>query len=460
MKKAMLLLFITTLPFKLNAFDFFGKSNSNLTEDQFHQFENKLKQKKEEIKTNPKADFTYNLFREEELKNDQSCPTCPKYLLLTDEINKVVDKMAKDPKLATSDELPAKINHLKFLYYEQGIHERDGGTRCQRFSDLTPDLKPIKFDGQFKLLAEDTLNFKNITTIQYMNPDLDEVVYYYKGQNENDKDIIVQAIMTRNGGKFRYYRYTPSEKEANPYNLPDMTKTYGPKYEPRPADNYTFKDKADAPAPQSTTPGTAAVGTENYKLTFKAEVEKRNKWIPKNIHFVEGKIDQDLFGDVKIKANSDLSAKGNQAHLALKNGASDLVVLDVDTKLNGKTEHKVTIPFSVRVVEDVPEIKGGVEVGSHAQVLNLNLTDKNVVYAHTEFRKNTDSGRTSYVIARDMQIAPNEAVSVAYGKGEDEKRYASLRHVKNLKNNITLILDARVDQDKKVTVMYQMSAKF
>ena len=155
-----------------------------------------------------------------------------------------------------------------------------------------------------------------------------------------------------------------------------------------------------------------------------------------------------------------MSLKGNQAKVAFKNGQSDLVQVELETKLSGKTDHKILIPFSVRVLDVLPEVKGNVQQNSNEQVLNLNLTDKGVDYVRTQYKKNTNTDKTSYVLARDIPISTTEAVSIQYGKGEDDNRYLVLRHTKSIKTNITMALDVRIDENKHATLLYQVSAKF
>ncbi len=449
MKLLYSLILLSAFSFELKAIDF-----KDFNDPKLKAIEEQLKKSKEQDPT-LKNNSYYKLLYEEEIASDQTCSHCPKYLLLTEQINKVVDKIAKDPKLAISDEVPLRINNLKFLFYTQAIHERNGKLKCQRFMDLTPDLKPTKFDGQFKLVAEDILPYSSIASMQYMNPDLEETVYYYRGV-DGDKNNIVQAIFTRTGGKFRYFKYTPTANEENPYNLPDLGNSSAPKYEPTPASTYVFKPDVDPnagpPAPPSF--------TDNYKLTFKTEVEKQNKYVPKNVHFAAGSMEQVLIDGFSLKGTTDLSLKGNQAKVAFKNGQSDLVQVELETKLSGKTDHKILIPFSVRVLDVLPEVKGNVQQNSNEQVLNLNLTDKGVDYVRTQYKKNTNTDKTSYVLARDIPISTTEAVSIQYGKGEDDNRYLVLRHTKSIKTHITMALDVRIDENKHATLLYQVSAKF
>lgn len=452
---------MASLSFKLNAFDV---NNPNpLRSPDIKELTALIKRAKEAEKAGTHQG-KYLLEREERMNDEGPCLHCPRFLALTSEVNKVVDKMAKDPKSYT-DELPVRINKLKFLFYTQKNREEDGRIDCKRFMDITPDLKPTKFDGQFKLMAEDVLRFNAVSEVQYWNPKTEETVYYYRGEGQ-DKDIIIQAILTKDGGRFRYYRYYPTEAEKNPYNLPDFDKRYADvdesgSVQKKPSHDFVVRDE---PAEKKE----SAVQQENgtglkmgaYDLKFKAEVEKRNKYIPKNVHFVEASADQELIGDLNVKASSDLSLKGNEARLALKHGGDDLMLVELQTKLSGKTEHKVIVPFSVRVMDELPALKGRAETNTDGQVLNLSLTDKGIDYVRSEFRRNGTTGATSYVLARDVAVSNKEVVSMQYGEGEDKNKFVALRHAKSIKDNVTLVLDVRVDENRRTSLMYQVNAKW
>jgi len=494
MKFFLVLFIMASLSFKLNAFDVTNLSGASLGVNSLNSPEGKkiqeiFKQAKEAQKAG-RNDGKFVLEKEEMVNDTGPCTHCPRYLALTSEVNKIIGKLAKDPPkdsdIALSD-LPVRLNRLKFLFYTQKKQEEDGSVSCRRFMDLTPNLRPTKFDGQFKLMAEEVFKFSSVTDVQYMNPQVEETVYYYRGEGA-DSNVIVQAILTKEGGRLRTFRYYPTEQEKNPYNLPDMNKVYTDVQEKRiipiviSESNSTTnprgisylehtsaeeKKKIEAAIEENKKAldemgdsEQPLLGQGKYDMKFKAEVEKRNKYIPKNIHFVEASADQELLGDLSMKASSDLSLKGNEAKLALKKGGDDLMLVEVKTKLNGKTDHKIIVPFSVQMSEELPQVKGRAETNSQGQVLNLSLTDAGVDLVRSEIRRNGSTGVTSYVLARDVALAKNEVMSMQYGSGEDKKQFIAMRHAKTIKENVTLVLDVRVNEDRKATLMYQVNARW
>ena len=69
-------------------------------------------------------DLSYKLIRQEIIKNDPSCTHCPKHLLLTEQINRVLAKYQSDNVEKSGDELPVKLNDLKFLYYTVTLEQK------------------------------------------------------------------------------------------------------------------------------------------------------------------------------------------------------------------------------------------------------------------------------------------------------------------------------------------------
>jgi hypothetical protein len=416
-------------------------------------FINKVKNSKE-FKD---GSYNYRLNREYEINNDHTCVHCPKYLLLTEKVNKVIDKLQNEPNIRDNQELPVKVNKLKFMYYEESLFQEDGKSKCTRFMDYTPDLKPTKFDGQFKLIAEDVLKFNEVSSITYMNPKLDEVVYYYRGEGA-DKNLIVQAILSKNGGKLRYFRYYPTEQERNPYNLPDLDG------HATPIEEASFNPISKLSSPETGLKlegGNSPGSNDKYGIKIKKEVEMRNKWIPKNVHFVEAYVEKDL-GDYKISGKSDTSIKGNEASMALRDNSKDLVVVSLESSLTGETKHKVVVPYSVRVFDDSDSLtmKGRFEKQNDAQIVSASLTDNIQEYVRGELRRNTSNDRVSYVLARDVKYSSNETLSYQIGKDEVHVPFAAIKHSKSIKDNTTLVLDVKVDKDKNYSIMYQVNHRF
>ncbi|AUN98139.1 hypothetical protein DOM21_10565 [Bacteriovorax stolpii] len=399
--------------------------------------------------------------QEEEFNNKPACGHCPSHLKLTRSINDILSKMRENPELKNNDEIPVNINHLKFLYFTVKTRTEDGTTKCSRYMDITKDLKPTVFDGQMELVAEDAYRFDGVTTVQVLDPNKDEVVYYYRGEGDQ-KNIIVQAVMGKDGGKFRYYYYRPSEKEKNPYNLPSMGEE---------SPDVTVKKKRISEGPEfpeekSMTTLSAPESKDKFRLNFKPRLEKRNKYIPKNIHLADGEVSEEIIGGLRVNASTALSVtKGNEAKLDLQNEQGfKYVEINVRTKITGETEHSFAVPYEVRLSsvddKDAYRLAGRVEDQTHAQVASLALVDGYIQHIRAELRRDKNTSKTSLILGRDFDMGKTEMASVFIGRDEERSKFISLQHKKLVGKNTTMVLDVKFDENKKATLTYQLRSRF
>lgn len=400
--------------------------------------------------------------QEEEFNNKPMCSHCPSHLKLTQSINGILDKMRETPELKGNDDIPININHLKFLFYTVKTRTEDGAFKCNRYMDVTPDLTPTKFDGQMQLVAEDAYRFEGVTTVQVLDPSKEEVIYYYRGEGDQ-KNIIVQAVMGKNGGKFRYYYYRPSEKEKNPYNLPALG-------ESEPADATLKKEKKVSEGPvfeeKSADTLLGPASKDKYSLSFKPRLEKRNKYIPKNIHLANGEFSEEIVEGIRLNAQTALSViKGNEAKLDIQNEKGfKYVEVNVRTKNTGVTEHSFAIPYEIRLSsteeKDSYKLAGKIEDQTHAQVASMAIVDGYIQQIRAEIRRDKHTAKTSLVLGRDFDMGKKEMATVLVGRDEEHSKFVSVQHKKLIGERTTMILDVKFDEHKKATVSYQMRTVF
>lgn len=371
-----------------------------------------------------RADHSYRLVSEEEAKDNndsKSCIHCPKHMELTKQINNVIAEMAKNPALSAV-ELPPEINKLKFLYYTQLTHDQNGVIRCQRFNDFNPDLKPTKLDGQFQLLLEDAFKFKSVSALQYINPNVDEVVYYYRGEGDK-KDVIVQAIMSKSRAKFRYFKYTPKGDEKNPYNLPGMDLNMAPRKELTATQKMEFSDVIDRQV------------KDEASLSIKTNIAGSNGRIPlpKDIHLIKASVVKAINENINLNATTDTSLRGNRSEVKLKNGVDDLLLVSFDTGVNGQTEKSVSIPYTIRTLDSLPAISGSVTKSNRGQNLDLSMSGSEQVLVMSVGRSD---GSTSTSVKHTTMLSskPN--------------------------SNIMMILEVNHDREKKTRIFYTLAGNF
>lgn len=399
-----------------------------------------------------------------EIKTDGTlCAHCPKHMQLSGDINKVLAEMKKDPKVAAEEEIPININRLNFMFYQVKSLQDDGSVSCSRYMDYTKDLKATRLDGDMELMAENVFKFEGASAIQIMDPKKEEIVYYYRGEGDQ-KNIIVQAILTKDGGKFRYYYYRPTEFEKNPYGLPSMGGAEA-------ADATVKKFKVE----QNMAPKTGDIRKPEDKIEEKNKfsvdidptLETKMKIIPKNLYVAKAEMSQNIGGvnGVRVGADSNLSLKGNKAavHISDEEGYQ-YVKVDLMTSLKGNTTRTITVPYEVTLGvkedKDSMKVKGNFVDSSINQIVTLSLTDGVTTHLRTELKRDKLTNINSYAVAKDFSIAKDEMATVAVGSNETKNKYVSFQHRKVIKDNITMVLDVRFNQQSRASVMYQLKARF
>lgn len=390
------------------------------------------------------------------------CKHCPNYMHLTGSINKVLQKMKSDPSITNAEDIPVDINRLNLLFYTVKVRLENGDYRCDRYMDQSKDLlKQTTLPGQLDLVANDVFHFPAVAQFQIIDPQKEEVVYYYRGTGDQ-RNIIVQAILTKEGGKFRYYYYRPTQEELNPYNLPALSST-----DLETASDVTVKKNKLTPAITPPTTGVVENNDPNkFSLVIDPKLETHLKVIPKNVHLAKGEISQEVLGTgIRVNGNTAVSLKGNQAQLNLQNEKGySFINVDVSTDLKGVSKHRVEVPYEVILGnsenEDAIKAKGRLEDNSTHTMMSLSLTDKGTQYLRTEVIHSKETRVTGMTVAKDFLIGKSEMITVALGRNEEKKNYTSLQHRKAIKDNFTMVLDVRIDQDKKASFVYQLKALF
>ena len=400
---------------------------------------------------------------------ERDCSHCPKHLKLSGDINSILEVMKKDPKLAANDEIPVSINRLNFMFFQIKSIEEGGSRSCIRYLDRTMDLKPTDLDGDMELMAEDVFKFEGISSIQLMDPKKEEIIYYYRGEGLQ-KNIIVQAVLKKEGGKFRYYYYNPSEKEKNPFNLPSLSNEVDSEVSlKRKKTNSKVESIGEKiTQPSLLTPEDKIASKNKYMLDVDPKLETRLTIIPKNVKIAKALISHNIGGvdGFRLGADSDLSLKGNTAVIQVADEAGyQYVKVDLLTNLNGETSHSITIPYEVRLFvsenkHEAMTVKGNIVDSTTAQIISLSLTDSLTTLMRSEFKRDKITNMSTYAIAKDFSINKGELATVAVGSNELKSKYVSFQHRKAIKDTITMILDVRIDDNRNASLTYQFNAKF
>lgn len=435
---------------------FFINSTKIFAQDAFTTGDSGLFNKKLEERRllygNPKMEF---ILEERDTDGEDDCFNCPNHLKIVSAVNKVLDHIAHDPK--NSDvELPVDVKKLKFLFRDIKTKTLDGKVQCTRIDSPQIILDhDLKLDGQVQLIGEQLGRFSDIGSIMLSSPNEEAINYYYRSDGP-EKNIIVQAIIEKNGvQRLRYFKYIPSELEKNPYNLPDLEDNSSSSTSGTEAIMPTYNEKEVL--------GNSVDGNDtNYKLKVGSTLEKRYN-LPNNIHFVDGSYKNDITDGVKIEGDTHLTLLGNKANLNLSDGRNNYLTVNLETKLNGVTSKIITIPFSLNIPADIiadKKLTGSVRQDDQFAVLSMRLTDHNMEMFRTEIKSDNNTGLTTVLVARDIPVNKKEVYSMAAGTDANSVSFISIKQTKKLLENATAVIELRSDSNNKTKLYYTLNTLF
>ena len=152
--------------------------------------------------------------RDDEIESSNVCAGCPNLLLLTEQVNKILQEQKKILPEDTPASVFNEIDSLEGLFYFiQAENERGeivgGKAGCEKidfgYQGLYPEKKELNIDNHVLLFSED-VNFKNISQIHLSEPGVRRT-YFFKGTPPHE-DIVVKVVA--NGAKpatVSYYRH-------------------------------------------------------------------------------------------------------------------------------------------------------------------------------------------------------------------------------------------------------------
>lgn len=152
--------------------------------------------------------------RDEEIEASNVCVGCPNLLLLTEQVNKILQEQKKSLPKDTPASVFNEIDSLEgVFYFIQKENERGevvaGRAGCEKldfgYQGLFPEKKKLNIDNHIMLFSED-VKFNNISQIHFSEPGVIRT-YFLKGAPPHD-DIVVKVVA--NGAKpatVSYYRH-------------------------------------------------------------------------------------------------------------------------------------------------------------------------------------------------------------------------------------------------------------
>ncbi len=397
------------------------------------------------------------------------CNHCPTYMGLTEAVNKIVKAMpVKD--IQGHNLKTIRSNELEFMYViVKNDLQKTGNSNCHKYFDQDPMREYFegKKEGEYRVLSSELIEMSKVGDIQMIKPGSEAVYYYYRGRGAQ-KDLLYEIRALENKPyTLTIYRYLATEKEKNPYNLPDLSG------ESRISDEMGLKlprqfDQVEQVVTEKEDPN-------NY-LNMEMRLEKRGKYLPKDLHFMQAGTEMNLLDVADLKSETKLSLKERISRWSLKSHETKHEWLQLELKHKGLDEvgTKVSVPYrltlnegsglkvSGHVSEQIDRKGTEVDNDSSHRSLSLVLTDHDLEMVRMEARKSYN-GHSSVLLQHGRTLAPNETISVNGGFREDNLGHATFvgfQHAKRIKDTTTLIFDVRIDSQNKTTLMYQVHHKF
>lgn len=278
--------------------------------------------KKAESSSNPEYIHFLESKRREDIDAASICVDCPNVLLLTENVNDILQHLKKDPKNEIPSSILNEIDSLEGMFYftqeenRQSLElvasepclRRDLGTKHPFY----PSNDNFDDDNHIMVFTKN-VSFKNISQAQLIDINKRKT-YFFKGTKPHE-DVIIKVVRNTNGeGSVSYYRHK--------------------------------------------------------EIVVKARKEKAKKDL-------EAKIIRPLTNEEKIAAKKKLEEDGPIVFGGTEDGKKDELVIDY----GWKTEGDSFIPKKVTVleVEGISEfesmsITGGAEVSSKRQAVDLNIS--------------------------------------------------------------------------------------
>ena len=359
-------------------------------------------------KENPNKDI---LFESRRMYDDVApCAHCPAPLALASNILPILKAM---PNISSNP----IVGDLELQYIIEKVNT-DHGINCHKFFESVDEqIHSKKYDGQFKQVAEGVFEkFSSVVQITYRAPNLDEIIYYYKDKNNH----FIQVIVDKNGkALYRYFEYTPSAYEQNPYHLPDLSAPDRPLSN---AETYPMFPPEKTPVQTNEKSGQdkpgfiSAKGNAQYNGKFEyASHVAEQLHIPKN--FDIGKADGVVtVGDLHFLGGIHSTVKGHDVEVGiLAPSGVKIATITGEASLIGKNpKESITIPYSLNIDPIGMGIDGHISTGvgpdGRHQAFEMRFLEPT---------SSSDSERKEYVT---MSASQDEGHSIIY---DLKKNYVS-----------------------------------
>ncbi len=381
---------------------------------------------------------------------NENCSNCPPHLSLVDKVNTVLAKLAETNQIQGT-ELPSEITKLKMLYYVSYTKSDTGKVNCQTFDNGNFLFdKQSKMEGSTQLIAEEFFSNTHIENLLLSNPQKERQVYYFRS---DEADNILIKITAQKGTKptISYYEYFPTEKEKNPYNLPDLGSDH----------NSQKKKIQNISETGQTTHSEEEKTSIGSSINFDGKLIKKGK-LPRDYQVMSANLNEQITEDLGIQIDQSLLlAKGNLINVGLIHQGDAMVRLNIRTKLNGETEHEITVPVSLDIDSDLNlSTRGELMESSSKRGMSLAFlkTDSEIIRTSVQVDKATN--KHSLVFSKDFMVDSKSKISVDVGRDSEKENFVSIRQLREINKGTHMLLEVKYDDKQKGSIYYSINSRF
>lgn len=385
----------------------------------------------------------------------KDCRRCPSHLKLTSAVNGILARLARDPE-ASAERLPLKVSRLKMQFYSvKSLDPYNNQIRCQTYEDFSYAITPKdrKMSGEAKLISEEFFDISAFDNLLYNDPSSEKVIYYFR--DEFYHDVLVQIVAEKGKNPvIRYFKYYPSSTEQKDIDLPAMGEEYDRSSPDRIADQ--------APISIKTEDGPLSEGSpvSGLNVRFKPTLVKRGI-LPRDYYIGDASLSKELIEGIILSGDSKLSvAKGNEANLRLNTKEGEVLQVRLNTKLNGRTEHAIVVPYLIPLSEDGTGVRGALQDETYARSASLSLVSDHSEMIRATARQNKETGGNSVILSRDVAMAGGKVLSLSAGRDETRANFVAARHSSVINKSTSIVVDFKLDSERRTTLYYTLTTRF
>lgn len=331
---------LTTRLRRSDAYDrMYSKINATSSDATVSEFSQKATaafeaQKKLELDPTARAQMYY-----QEDVDAKACGSCPKYLNLISEVNKIVEK-TKDTSVQDANAKMISLTKLKFLYYTVKSVDEDNNVSCRTYNPMLPGERKSYERGTLSLAAEQALALPDVNNVQLYEGKGKEVHYFYKGEG-NEADNVIEVVMMPDGKAIiKYYKYDSG------LNIPSMGEAKLTKAEK--GDNY-IDINPTVKTDHYVLPTDVGFGSMGTKYSISDDLDLKNKT---------------EFGFNKQETNVSVMDKDGNKYL----------ILEGENITDGKKSVDAVVNYDFDLASD-SNLKLGTSVGNTTETVTEKLSD-------------------------------------------------------------------------------------